>query len=113
MSGHRRRLEGNKSSLRHIFDRFFKARNESLRMNFAASAHIFDHVVHGARVVIRQMTSVRESTKCQGPRIGRAWLAVWERLRAAWVKEVKVDEESLEQSEEEEKDDKEDKENEL
>lgn len=66
MSGHQR------SGLGLALDRFLEARDETLRMEFAASAHILDSIANGARFVVRQVMSLYEWTMGQGARIGRA-----------------------------------------
>ena len=68
-------------------DRFLEARDETLAMEFAASAHILDSIANGARFVVRQVTSLYEGMMGQGARIGRAWSEVWEPLRADLVAE--------------------------
>ena len=74
VSGHRR------SALGLALDRFLEARDETLRMEFAASAHIFDSIANGARFVVRQVMFLYEGTMGQGAGIGRAWSEVWEPL---------------------------------
>ena len=76
-SGHRR------SGLGLALDHFLEARDETLAMEFAASAHILDSIANGARFVVRQVMSLYEGTMGQGARIRRAWSEVWEPLGAA------------------------------
>lgn len=97
VSGNQWRLKGSTSGLGLAIDRFFEARDESLRTEFAASAQILDSVAHGARMVTRQVASLCEGMRGQGARIGRAWSEVLERLRGDLVEEEKEDNESLEE----------------
>lgn len=46
------RLEGNASGLGFAVGGFWEARDESLRMEFAASAQVFDSFAYGARMVV-------------------------------------------------------------
>ena len=85
-----------RSGLKLAIDRFFEARDESLRMEFAASAQILDSVANGARIIVRQMMSLCKGMLGQGTRIGRAWSETWEQLRAKLVDKEKEDEENRE-----------------
>ncbi|KAL9071007.1 MAG: hypothetical protein Q9161_004507 [Pseudevernia consocians] len=85
-----------RSGLGLAIDRFFEARDESLRMEFAASAQILDSVANGARIIVRQMMSLCKGMLGQGARIGRAWSETWEQLRAKLVDKEKEDEENRE-----------------
>lgn len=60
VSGYRRRLEGNTSGLGLAIDRFLEARDGTLRMEFAASAQVFNSLAKGARMVVRQVVSLYE-----------------------------------------------------
>ena len=81
VSGHQR------SGLGLALDRFLEAHDETLAMEFAASAHIMDGIANGARFVVRQVMSLYEGTMGQGARIGRAWSAVWEPMGEELVAE--------------------------
>ncbi|CAD6591994.1 MAG: hypothetical protein ASARMPREDX12_005557 [Alectoria sarmentosa] len=95
VSGHQRRIEGHSSGLGLTIDRFFEARDESLRMEFAALAQVFDSVANGARMLMRHVVSLCEGMLGQGRRIGRVW-SVWEPLRADLEDGEKEDGENLE-----------------
>ena len=73
VSGYQRRIEGHSSGLGLTIDRFFEARDESLRMEFAALAQVFDSVANGARMLMRHVVSLCEGMLGQGRRIGRVW----------------------------------------
>lgn len=85
-----------RSGLGLAIDRFFEARDESLRMEFAASAQVLDSVANGARIIVRQMTSLCKGMLGQGARIGRAWSETWEQLRAKLADKEKENEETRE-----------------
>lgn len=102
LSAHRQRAEGHTSGLGLAIDRFVEARNESLRMEFAASARMFDFVTNGARLVVREVASLCEKMLGQGARIGRAWSEMWGRLRVDLEEEEKDDEQNLEEGKGEE-----------
>lgn len=112
VSRHQRRLEENTSGLGLAIERFFEARDESLRMEFAASAQVFGNVADGARMVVRQVVSLYEGMIGQGARIGRAWSEVWQQLRADLSEEEKEEEGNLEEREGEEEKAEEEKEDE-
>ena len=76
-----------RSRLELGLDGFREARDETLRMEFAASAQIFDSIANGARFVVRQVMFLYEGTMGQGVRIGRAWSKLWEPLGADLVGE--------------------------
>lgn len=89
------RLERVTSGLGLAVQRILEARNESLRMELAASARSFDSVAHRARVVVRRVASLCEWMVGQGARIRRVWSEVWEKFRPDLVDEQKEDEETL------------------
>ncbi|CAD6589322.1 MAG: hypothetical protein ASARMPRED_004007 [Alectoria sarmentosa] len=66
VSGYQRRIEGHSSGLGLTIDRFFEARDESLRMEFAALAQVFDSVANGARMLMRHVVSLCEGMLGQG-----------------------------------------------
>ena len=93
ISGHQR------SNLGLAVDRLLEVRDESLRMEFAASAQVYDSVANATRIVVRQVISLCKGMFGQGARIGRAWSEMWEQLRARLVHKDKEDEEDLEAGE--------------
>lgn len=54
LSGHQRRCDGNVSALGLAVDRFIEARDESLRVEFAASL-VLDSVANGTRKLVRHV----------------------------------------------------------
>ena len=76
-----------RSGLGLALDRFLEARDETLRTEFAASAHVWDSIANGAHFLAKQVMSLYEGTISQGARIGRAWSAVWEPLGVELVAE--------------------------
>lgn len=75
-SGLQWRLQGNASFLGLAVGGCLEARDESLRMEFAASAQVLGKVAHGARMIVRQVGFLRDGMIDQGARIRRAWSAM-------------------------------------
>ncbi len=94
VSGHQR------SALGLAVDRLLEVRDESLRMELAASAQVYDSVASATRIMVRPVISLCKGMFGQGARIGRAWSEIWEQLRAKLVNKEKEDEEDLEAREE-------------
>ena len=89
-----------RSGLGLAVDRFLEVRDESLIMEFAASAQVFDCVANATRIVVRQMMSLCKGIFGQGARVGRAWSEMREQLRAKLFDKDKEDEEGREAGEE-------------
>ncbi len=94
ISGHQR------SDLGLAIDRLLEMRDESLRMEFVASAQVYDSVASAARIMVRPVISLCKGMFGQGARVGRAWSKMWEQLRATLVDKDKEDKEDLEAGEE-------------